>query len=352
MPTRLNREPVALSTLLFSVPGNKPRRDASASVLMSMIVAISLFGPLDGQAAVTTGLCGSNYGVQWSNTTYTSVGFTLANGPSTCVQYGLYGLYLGAPVQGQSLGHDDGAPSSLNNSSYLPLQASTSSSIGFVHSLARSIAGYSAFVGTDAAWGDVGVISGAPGLVQVTITGHLEGNQWFSTGSGSAAQATAGFTFLMGTLNQMAYGYTARIGNSQIDEYVNDFLRPITTQRTGSGVDLTYTGTFMLPTNTAIGLFAVLSLPIVREGGYADFNNTGAIDSITLPDGYSYVSSGGTVRSSGNTFSYVDPLAAVPEASSSLLLLAGLPLIVLFSRFNIAAHSAIRRPMVRCAEQH
>lgn len=305
-----------------------------------IVVAAALYSPMAGHTAVTTGLCGSNYGVKWSNTGYTSVIATLRNGPSTCDQYGLYGLSLGAPVVGQSLGHDDGAPSSVSNFDYPPLQASASSSMGFVHSLARSQAGSGAMVATDSSWGDVGRISGAPGLVEVTLTGHVDGSQWFSNDSpGSVGRAVTGYKFMMGTLDGMAYGYSALIENSHVDTYVNDFLNRTRTDRIGTEVDLTYMTTVMLPTNTAIGLFAVLSSFNVNYGGYADFNNTGAIDSITLPAGYSYSSAAGTIRSSGNVFSYVDPLAAVPESSSALLMVAGLPLVALIRRLKRGGQS-------------
>lgn len=174
----------------------------------------------------------------------------------------------------------------------------------------------------DSAWGDLLAISGpGSGSVEIRFDGHLDGvaNVY---GSGdiassrtlfslSAATATAGGFYLRGDIGRSDTWSALTNGSS--------FL-PITGVRTSAAIHDSFAVTAFLPINALFGLEAVLSSQ-ARNGGYANFSNTAAIDRITLPSGYSLTSHGNPLSFDGVGYSYVT--TPVPEPSELMLLIAG-----------------------------
>lgn len=176
----------------------------------------------------------------------------------------------------------------------------------------------------DSAWGDLLRIIGPAGPASVTVRfdGHLDGASPFAgdgLGSVSFALAAAAVGYngflILGTIASSDTWGISTSGTSHL---------PSATVRTSTTVNDHFDVTVTLPVNALIGIESILSSQS-KNGGFADFANTGAIDRITLPTGYSLTSNGTALVFDGTGYHYA--VAAVPEPSSLLLMVAGLVLL-------------------------
>jgi hypothetical protein len=272
--------------------------------------------PLSSFAAVMCGAVGPG-AVAVNNVGANTFGLT--NGPYTCADVDVAVNFFGTIFfqQHQSAG-DSVAAGELNPPAF---SAVASTSLGFNHILLDT----GVFAFADSEWADFGMIVGPTGSgpVSVTFTGHLNGIETVSASRSDLPAASV--TYWLGIAGT---GVTYQI--NQLSQVLNGGPA---VPRTSLQIDDTFSLTMNLAVNSPFGMVGALSAQ-VSNGGLVSFLDTGALDEIELPQGYSFTAHGVPLRFDGTGFTYAPATpeaSAIPEPASASLILCGLGLIAAVS---------------------
>lgn len=177
----------------------------------------------------------------------------------------------------------------------------------------------------------------APGTVGLAVvTGHVDGGiagndtlvSDVRDASNSFEAGSAGARFSVSVTDYQGINCTLSLSSSVSCPAQNFSATWGSESAVGAATRLNgnYGASFSLIVHVTPGflLQTRMTLDVSARGeGSASFGNTAQIDSITLPDGFAFDTSDGSLLRSGNVYSLVPTLAAVPEPGTAALALVG-----------------------------
>ncbi len=182
------------------------------------------------------------------------------------------------------------------------------------------------FAQADSEWADyveiVGPESGNP--VPVTFKGHLDGMMTLSAGKDDSRRASVLYWL----------GVAGASTTFQIDVAGSRKIGDAPKLRTSEAVDESFEMVITLPVNVRFGVVGALSAS-VGNGGDVSFDNTGALDRIVVPAGYSVEAHGIPLAFDGTGYGFPSP---VPEPASVVSMLSGIIVLRILRRGRYPWH--------------